>query len=229
MKRLIFSTGVLIVLCVPTPASAATLSLTTDQMTVGIGSPFEIAVTLSTKNKVNTVGAALSIPSGLELIQMSNGNSAISFWVEQPQFDAATRMLTFSGIMPNGFSGTRQLLVLTLRANTLGTSTLSFDSTLTKVYQNSPQGTLEPTTVEPLLLYVVSGITNRIASHADTTSPEVFVPEVTRSPELYDGAWTLVFETQDKGSGLAQYEVSESSVRATDPNTLSWTKAESPY
>lgn len=229
MKRFIFSIVILGTLSVPAFAGAAALSFTADRTSVGIGDPFEVAVTLVTSNEVNAIGAAISIPPGLELVKTSNGNSVMSFWAEQPQFDSATRVLTFSGIMPGGFSGTGRLLTLTLKADVPDTYPLSFDPSRTVLYQNGPNGILEPTSMQSLVLHAITGTTSAPASIIDTAPPEAFTPVVTRDPQLYDGAWTLVFATQDKGSGIAYYEVSESPVRVANPDTLSWTKVESPY
>jgi len=229
MKRFIFSIAVLGVLTAPAFASAATFSFTTDHTSVPIGSPFEVSVVLDTQNEVNAISATIAVPRGLELVNTSNGNSIMNFWVEQPNYNRETRTLTFSGIIPGGFSGRERLITLTLKADVAGAYALSLDPVRTALYQNGPNGTLEPTTITPLTLHAVAGTTSTPPPIADTTPPEEFTPIVTRSPQLYDDAWTLVFATQDKGSGIAQYEVSESPVRVADPNTLSWTKAESPY
>ncbi|OGG48548.1 hypothetical protein A3G63_02755 [Candidatus Kaiserbacteria bacterium RIFCSPLOWO2_12_FULL_52_8] len=221
--------GQLSALFAPVFAGAATLSFTMLQTTVGTGDPFEINVILSTKNDINAIEAALIIPHGLELVNTNNGNSLINFWIEQPRYDRETRTLTFSGITPNGFSGTRRLLGLTLKTSAPGTYTLSFDPAHTTLYQNGPSGIPEPTTIEPLVLQIVNGTARTSVPAIDTEPPEAFTPIVIRTPQLYDGAWTLIFATQDKGSGIARYEVSESPARRADSSALNWTKAESPY
>ena len=43
----------------------------------------------------------------------------------------------------------------------------------------------------------------------DTDSPESFKPIITQSPDVFNGKYFLVFVTQDKGSGIDHYEVSE--------------------
>ena len=118
---------------------------------------------------------------------------------------------------------------LTLKAEAAGSAALSFDRTRTTVYQNGPDGTPEPTTLRSLMLNAEAGTVVTVTPIVDIEPPEKFVPVVTRDPQLYEGAWTLIFATQDKGSGIAYYEVSESPVRMIDPTKLSWTKAESPY
>ena len=229
MKRLITAFSILGALVAPAFAYAATLSFTAPQTSVGVGEPFEVNVILDTRNSINAIEAAFIIPTGLELEHTSDGNTIVSLWVERPRYDREARTLAFSGIIPGGFSGTGRLLTFTLKAERKGTIKLSFDRLRTVAYKNSPDGTLEPTTLQTLTLSAKEGTAPAPELSVDIEPPEAFTPLVTRDPQLYDGAWTLIFATQDKDSGIAYYEVSESPVRMTDPTKLSWTKAESPY
>lgn len=229
MKRLFLSVSIIGAFLAPTLVNAATLSLTTEKTVVGVGSPFDVELILNAEYAVNAIEAALNIPTGFELENASDGNTIVSLWIEQPHYDRETHTLSFSGIIPGGFSGTGQLLKFSLKAEMPGISTLSFDHGRTTVYRNSPDGTLESTVLRTLTLSAEKGVTPALAPPADTEPPEAFTSVVTRDPQLYDGAWTLIFATQDKGSGIAQYEVSESPTRETNSNKLLWTKAESPY
>ena len=229
MKRFLFLVGMVTALTTPTLAYAATLSFSMQEASVSIGEPFVVSVILDTENAVNAVEAVLAIPSGFEFQSASDGNTIVSLWVERPRYDRETRWLAVSGIIPGGFLGTGQLLKFTLKAEATGSIALSFDRTRTAVYRNSPDGTPESTTLRSLMLNVKVGTTAPIIPVADTEPPEAFTPVVTRDPLVYDGAWTLLFATQDKGSGIARYEVSESPSRQTYSNKLGWTKAESPY
>src|SRR3989344_1011782 len=146
-------------LLIPAFASAATLSFVTLQTSVGVGEPFDVEIVLYTKNAVNAVGAAIAIPPGFDVVRTSNGNAVVNFWVEQPNYDPEARTLAFSGIVPSGFSGTGRLLMLTLKADKEGSAVLSFDRTHTVVYQNGPDGTEEPTTLQSLTFNVEAGLT----------------------------------------------------------------------
>ena len=61
---------------------------------------------------INAIQAVLYIPQELVPIDISEGNSIINFWVEKPNFDEATRLLTFSGIIPGGFQGEKAPLLI---------------------------------------------------------------------------------------------------------------------
>lgn len=229
MKRLFLSVSIIGTFLTPALAGAAALSLTAEKTVVGVGNPFDMVVTLDAEDAVNAIEAALVIPIGFELENASDGNTIISLWIERPRYDRETHMLSFSGIIPGGFSGTGQLLKLTLKAKSTGSFVFAFDRTRTAMYRNSPDGAKESTTLRPLTLNAETDGESAAAPPADTEPPETFTPVVARDPLVYDGAWMLLFATQDKGSGIARYEVSESPVRRIDPNKLSWTKAESPY
>jgi len=229
MKRLIILFCIIGAFVAPVSASAATLSLDIEQTVVDIGSPFDVEIVLDTEYAVNAVEAGLVIPSGLELADTSDGNTIVSLWIERPRYDREAHILHFSGIIPGGFSGTGKLLKLTLKAEVAGSFALVFDRTRTAIYRNSPDGTPEPTTLRSLMLNAKAGTTITVTPTVDTAPPEAFTPVITRDPQLYDGALTLLFATQDKNSGIAYYEVSESPVRKIDSNKLTWTMAESPY
>ena len=65
----------------------------------------------------------------------------------------------------------------------------------------------------------------------DRDQPEPFAPEIVRIPEVFDGAWVAVFNTQDKGSGIAYYEIQERLPRQGILRLFhseSWRREESP-
>jgi hypothetical protein len=82
----------------------------------------------------------------------------------------------------------------------------------TQILLNDGKGTPASAKARPLILevsevVVESGVAT--FERSDLDAPEVFVPIVSRDPNLFDGKYFLVFATQDKGSGIAHYEVRE--------------------
>jgi hypothetical protein len=61
----------------------------------------------------------------------------------------------------------------------------------------------------------------------DTIAPEEFSLEVVQDPNVFEGLWFLVFDTQDKGSGISYYEVQERTREGIKANA--WKKGQSPY
>jgi hypothetical protein len=43
----------------------------------------------------------------------------------------------------------------------------------------------------------------------DDELPEAFTPQIVRDPDMFGGAWALIFATEDKGSGLDYMAVKE--------------------
>ncbi len=211
----------------PALASAATLYFDPQERTVGLDTPFEIAVLVDAPAAVNAFEVSVRIPKGLEAIGTSDGGSLINFWIDAPRFDAGTRTLHFAGIVPGGFQGTgARLLTLSLRATRAGAMRISFD-TSTEARRNAADGAREPLTLAPLTLLAQEGRENIDNTIPDTEPPLVFTPQIVRDMSLYEGAPMLVFATQDTGSGVARYDVAESQDR--DPAYATWIHAETPY
>ena len=76
--------------------------------------------------------------------------------------------------------------------------------------------------LESLTLPIAGGKENIGVEIIDSDPPEDFRPEISRDQNIFENRWFLVFATQDKGLGIARYEVCEGSKRKCAP-------AESPY
>jgi hypothetical protein len=214
-------------LLMPGLASAATLYFDPQERTVGLDTPFQIAVLLDAPASVNAFDVSISIPRGLEPVGTTDGGSLINYWIDAPRFDAGTRALHFSGIVPGGFQGTgARLLAISFKAVRTGESVIRFD-TNSQVRRNTADAAAEPLTLAPLTLLVQEGRENLDNTIPDTDPPLAFMPQIVRDPALGDGAPMLVFATQDTGSGVARYEVAESQDRY--PTFATWVPAESPY
>ena len=85
------------------PANAARLYFEPQEQVIGTEKDFSVVVNIDAGKSINAIQAVLYIPQELVPIDISEGNSIINFWVEKPNFDEATRLLTFSGIIPGDF------------------------------------------------------------------------------------------------------------------------------
>lgn len=209
----------------PTFVHAATVSFDPQDYASGTG-PFTVGVNLTADEGVNAIEVALLIPKELQPIDVSNGNSIILLWLTEPHFDEAKRLLTFRGIIPNGYVGTEgRLATITFapQGSGIGTMALTAES---RAYA----GEGEPVTLvaQPLTLPVVIGKENIANTIPDTDPPETFTPIIVRDPQLAGGRATLVFSTTDKGSGIARYEVKEYWGVDLFPRA-GWNEAKSPY
>jgi len=206
-----------------TPASAARLYFEPQELTIGTSREFSVAVNIDAKDRVNAFSAAVAISGPLIPFDINEANSVINFWIEKPNWDKTTRLLTFSGITPGGFQGEKgRLLVIKFKAEKEGAAVLSFDKGKTKVYLHTPDAIEDSLVLEKIQLPIVKGKENIGVEIPDNDPPEWFSPEISQDPNIFDGKYFLVFATQDKGSGIDHYEVCEGS-------KTKCATAESPY
>jgi len=199
-------------LLITNTAQAARLYFEPQELTIGTSGEFSVAVNIDAKDRVNAFSAAVSISGPLIPFDINEANSVINFWIDKPNWDQTTRILTFSGITPGGFEGEKgRLLVIKFKAEKEGLAVLSFDKKKTKVYLHTANGTEDSLVLEKIQLPVVKGKENIPVEIPDNDPPEWFSPEISQDPNMFDGKYFLVFATQDKGSGIDHYEVCEGS------------------
>ena len=213
--------------------NAAVISFDPQDTTVGTVSPFLIGLTIDSDVPINTIKGVIDVPSSMEILDASDGNSVINMWIERPHITDA-HQLVFSGIIPGGFSGYHgRLLTLNVQAKQLGSATFIVNPS-SKVYENSIDAAPREIISQPLTLRVVEGKDNVPNIIPDTTPPEVFVPTLVAMPDGSTASWAVSFETQDKISGVASYQVAESPrkidiTKSARVSRLSWHDASSPY
>lgn len=121
---------------------------------------------------VNAVEAKLSFdPAVLSVVNVSKTGSVFSLWTTEPAFSNSAGTIEFGGGSPTPFTARSSLLVVTFRANAVGSGSVSFDNASalaadgrgTDVLENSPGATFTvaaATTPEP------------VAQPEQTTTPE---------------------------------------------------------
>jgi hypothetical protein len=183
---------------------------------------FSVSVFLNTEGQtINALDGVLRYPSAFVLQEIRDGNSLINFWIERPNEVADT--IHFSGITPSGFNGKGEVFVLVFKA--LRAPKDSFVLSDAHTLLNDGNGT--PTR---LSLLQESGTTTLALITDDKTSPELFTPSLGSDSSLFDGKYFLVFASQDKQSGIAYYEVAESSgFQWFGLRSLVWQRVASPY
>ena len=221
--RLIFT--IFLLLWFPLGALAAYIYPVNDSSDLGIGSVFEIKIMLDTEDRdVNAIEGVLDLPLDLIRVKKINtSNSVISFWLEEPSLSSGN--IKFSGIIPGGYQGEGVLFSALVEANKEGSGGVSLGQA--RVLLNDGLGTETETSI--------SGINFRVLGKADKSSqvdfdieidiypPEGFTPIISSSPLVFDGQYFVVFNAQDKISGIDYYEVSENGgefVRAESPHVL---------
>lgn len=208
--RQFFAIGIfgLLLLVLPPFVEAADLTLQSDFKTSRVGDDVLVNVVLDTEGQtINTIGLTLTYPTEfLEFEDFDDGESVVSLWVERPKHADGKIML--SGITPGGFSGEAvPIISLYFKAKALGQGKI--DITDKEILLHDGAGTQAETQIENLHLAVVAGPSVVSVQLVDDELPEAFTPEIVRDPDLFGGAPSLIFATEDKGSGLDYMAVKE--------------------
>lgn len=231
-KRLAFYFAFLApVLFVPLTSNAAMLYLEPQSTMLGTQGSFSVVVLLDAEAPINTVSASIIFPKALEPYDVEIGESIVNLWVDKPTWNETTRTLTFSGVIPGGFQGDGGPLV-TIDCNVANpnvSTSLLFDPANTHVYLSDGKGTQDSLTLDGLTLPVALGKENISPAIPDTAPPEAFTPVVSRSENIFNDQWFLSFSTEDKGGGVAFYEVKEQRAGIFRLFPSAWQKVDSPY
>lgn len=208
---------------------AATMSLE-GPSEVGTSGNIMLDVKISTEKPLNTISGAISIPSNFEVIETSDGNSIVNFWIQSPTFDPKTRLLSFSGITPSGFSGKNLILLrVVLHPQSAGPAGAYFEREKTEVFTNGPYGEKDALEFSNFSTTIIQGKVNKEILDADVLPPEEFTPVISRKKGMLEEKWFVVFSTQDPESGVSGYEVAESRNPQISEENLRWKAATSPY
>jgi len=221
------------------PVFGAEIFFDSKTPTITSGAQFQVDLLLNTENKsINAVEGKVIFPSEiLELKEIKSGNSIINFWVNKPKIKQNGQVI-FSGITPGGYKGKSGLLFsLIFLAKNQGQGTLEVNNARTLL--NDGKGTEAPLSIFSYQFNISQEVENQtpppningnliLNNLPDTEPPEAFVPKIARNPSIFGNKWFLIFETQDKGSGIDHYEVKE--VRHPSFGIFSnWVQAGSPY
>jgi hypothetical protein len=230
MKKIIYSIILIFLLSAASHAHAATLYFDPQDHDLGLDQNFSLGLMIDADTAVNTFSVSLQFPTSLVPVDTSDGNSIINLWIEKPHYDELTHTLTFSGVIPGGFIGKGgRLLLLKVHTMKAGNFIVDYDKSKTQIFQNTPTADRDTVTTIPVTFAVIQGKENIENILPDTVPPNSFAPVLIHDPLIDNGKWLVAFDTEDKGVGLARFEVSESLSSTTAYDSLTWQTAESPY
>jgi len=224
-------------------AIAAKLELNSSVSEIGTGQQFKIDLTLDAEGEdINAAEGLISFPAEmLELKEIRDGESVVSFWIEKPSLKEAGK-IKFSGVIPGGFRGILgpywkgyqpgKVLSLIFNAKKEGMGAVKIRDA--KVLLNDGKGTPAGVQISNFQFLISNQIPSskfQTPSFKDSEPPELFTPEIARDPNIFGGKWFLVFAAQDKGLGIDYYEIAEKRGSNITQNyaELLWQKEESPY
>ncbi len=172
---------------------------------------FQTDVTIDTNGEsINVFSGKIVFPSDIvELKEIRSGNSIVNYWVEEPK--NVNGEIAFAGMTPGGYNGNHGVIFsLIFTATAQGQGSIVVKDPL--FLKNDGKGTSANINISNSILTVLAPDQRRnivVPPITDTTPPELFAPEISRSPSILNNAWLLFFSAQDKGSGIGHYEIQE--------------------
>jgi hypothetical protein len=172
---------------------------------------------------VNAVQGTIVFDSeGLSFVNVTDANSILNFWIEEPHFEEAG--IVFSGMTPGGFQ-TEESTLLSFTVSGVGAQNTTIACKSCQALLHDGKGTETALSIQPYTVSILpwspeAPEPERPLVPVDREMPEIFTPELIRDLAISGGAYTLLFATQDKGSGIDHYEVCEfgyGCVRARSP------------
>jgi hypothetical protein len=187
--------------------------------------------------EINAVEVYVNFSDNLVFRDYLDGKSIITHWIEKPhlQYSDVRRLnIVFSGIVAGGISGKNLNLVeLVFEAKENGIAKIEIDEK-SKVLLNDGLGTKTKLIALSQSFNILDIKGKPEIKIKDNFPPEPFKIYLARNKEIFNGKYYITFETKDKQSGIAYYEVSEKPINfiflaKPDIKNLSFKKAESPY
>jgi len=236
MKNLKFKNIILLLFCVsfilaPVLASAAELKLNAPVPKIEAGQQAQVDLFLNSKaESINAIEGKITFPAELlKLKEIRDGGTIVNLWIDKPKADS-TGEIVFSGITPGGVNIENGFIFsLIFEAIKSGVATLGISEA--RILLNDGQGTLASLNILPLDIAISEALPlskSVVIEVSDVLPPEQFKPEIAQDQTVFNGKYFLAFATQDKGSGMAKYEVRESRQKLFF-FLSSWKEAASPY
>ncbi len=228
----------LAVLVAPNQAIAGRATFNPSENLNSQAKAFSTTLVLDTQgDNINAIEGTLVVDSKLaENVQVSDSGSIITYWVVSPTVDSTKNVITFSGAIPGGYTGSNGILfTIIFQPYTGGTIDQALRVAELKAYRNDGLASNVNISSGKFSLGDIAGQTTSVISEQlyidgtrqDNIPPEVFSPQIARSEDVFDGRWFINFSTVDKQSGIDHYEVQETRSGSLDAGQ--WKIASSPY
>lgn len=202
--------AIMMLLCFSAPlAYAAQLTIELPDQGIGFGSDFIATVLLDTQHEtLNAFEGQLTFSTDiLEIKEIRDGNSLVTLWLDAPKAHEDT--ILFSGVTPSGYQGSRgTLFSIVFHSKKEGEGLFAWRNVQT--FKNDGQGTPVATQSSSRTFSVSQNFPASLVMEVlDVTPPESFAITMTQSSYAFEGKNVLVFDAQDKHSGIDHYEVCE--------------------
>ena len=203
----------------PCSVFASTVYIDTSHPDFFVGDTIMFSVRVDSENKdINAVGGSVLLDyltGSASLIDINTSGSKFSLWPGKPLPSLNGTSISFAGGAPGGFNSKDAIVFnIILKLQKAGPISLTLNNL--SVYLNDGQGTKDETSVKNLVIDVLPKESDSrpvddwssLASD-DKTPPEPFEIYLGQEGSVFDGKKFLSFNTVDKQSDIAYYEVRE--------------------
>ena len=231
-------------------SSAALLYFDPSEVSVARGDTVTVALRLDTDEGecVNTVDAVIHYDASVRAVDVSRGKSILSLWVEEPTIDESTQTIRFAGGIQGGYCGripgdpglTNVVLELVFRSPgfSIGGGSGTPDvrvwlDDVSQVFLHDGLGTPGNLRLQDAVITLLPTAGNtpsdewRGEVQADKVPPADFSITLAQDEVAFNGKHFIVFNTQDKQSGIDHYEVMEEPL--SEFGTFTWGRADAPW
>lgn len=227
----LLAAGVVISVLFAIPVHAAVVRGSVVQQEVQPNDVLEVTYFLDTQGEdVNAIKGTVIVPEAFEVRDIRDGNSDITLWIERPALSGDGRV-RFAGVIPGGRKDNNlYLFTIHVRAGESGQGAIDIQDLL--VLLNDGEGTETPSSFRPLNISVredAPPVPDPPPKPKDLEPPESFEPAILSDSAIADGKHLVAFMTQDKGTGIARYEVFETRRELTYEEDIYWVDTKSPY
>jgi hypothetical protein len=252
MQKAFIAGAFLVVLSGAKTTFAASLYIDPAFPSLQMGDTVTLSVRLDTNEAeeecINAVDGVISYSENLSPVDVSIGDSIFSMWVEQPTIDKEKRTITFAGGVPNGYCGrvagdprlTNSIVKLIFRSpgftigeTSTGTSTGKVEFLPeTTAYLNDGFGTRAELSMFGTSVEMGNAPGAELldpwreAVVTDNIGPAPFGITIEKIPNE-NGKYYAIFNTNDKQTGIDQYQVMEESIK--ERLSFNWGRADAPW
>ena len=209
-------------------ALASSFNLGLNKHNIDIQENVILSLSLTSEEHINAIKLTINFPDALLDVQDINiGGSIINAWIEKPYLKSQGEIV-MAGIIPGGFLGENgKIVTINLKGKDNGFAQIYLSDL--EVLKNDGIGNNAYIQANPIQLKIHNLIFEQQNNDElnDTEIPEDFKPEIARDKNIFQNKWFIVFNTQDKDSGMDHYEILEQ--RPWRWFKSNWVKAISPY
>ena len=204
---------------------------------------------------VNTVDATIHYDAALNAVDISRGDSILNLWVESPKIDEINHTIRFAGGLPGGYCGriagdpslTNMVLEIVFQSPgfTIGSGSDNKSPRIwldesSQVLLHDGSGTPAPLKLQEARINLADTPGTQIQDtwkddvRSDNEIPSDFTITLTKDDFAFNNEYFIVFNSNDKQSGIDHYEVMEEpfaefSAFKWGGADAPWIETESPY